>query len=104
MPIEFTNYEDAYLKAQVTPSRAERAEADVAAFGTFTGDWPVKLAVLRAYIIVCLECQAQPDDLFAQKLKHYRQEFEATLGMARAASPRPDGSAQAIFSMTIERA
>ena len=103
MPL-LNTYADAYLKAQVTEDRETRAAADVAALGTFTGDWPAKLTVLRAYVIACLECQAQPDDLFAQKLKHYRQEFDSALGMANAASPQTDGTPRAIFSMEIARA
>lgn len=103
MPLLHT-YADAYLKAQVTEDRETRAVADVAALGTFTAPWPAKLAVLRAYVIACLECQAQPDDLFAQKLKHYRQEFESALAMAKAASPAADGMPRAIFSMEIARA
>lgn len=103
MPIVHT-YADAYLRAQITEDRETRATADVAALGTFAGTWPGKLTVLRAYVIACLECQAQPDDLFAQKLKHYRQEFESALGMAKAASPATDGTPRAIFSMEIARA
>jgi hypothetical protein len=50
-----------------------------------------RLAILRAYILSCPECQSQADGLFAQKLKHYRVEWAATLSQARAATTDADG-------------
>lgn len=103
MPLTHT-YFDAYLKTHVTPEREERAAAEVAALGTFGADWRARLVVRRAYVITCLECQASPDDLFAQKLKHYRQEFDALLVQARAATLAPTGKPFALFSIGLERA
>ena len=94
-------YADAYLKQHITEDREERAAAEV---GTFAEPWLTKLVVLRAYIITALECQAQPDDLFAQKLKHYRAEYDAMLIQARAATPTTDGSSPLVFSIPLERA
>lgn len=97
-------YQDAYLKAHVTQDRETRATAEVATFGTFAANWTARLVVLRAYIITCLECQAQPDDLFAQKLKHYRLEWDSTLLQARTDTPSADGKPFSLFSINLERA
>lgn len=96
-------YADAYLKSQVTDDRETRAAADVAAIATFSAPWLEKLTVLRAYIITCLECQAQPDDLFSQKLKHYREEWSATLAEAKAATVDSSGNPLPTMSITLER-
>lgn len=103
MPLAHT-YFDAYLKAQVTEERETRAIAEVLALGSFSPTWTARLVVPRAYIIACLECQAAPDDLFAQKLKHYRGEFDALLVQARTAVPAPDGNPLPVFGMSLERA
>lgn len=97
------DYQDPYLTALVTADRETRAMADVAALGSFAGDWGDKLVILRAYVITCVECQASPDDLFVQKLKHYRQEFDTALMQARAATPKADGRFT-MFSMPLDRA
>jgi hypothetical protein len=98
-------YQDEYLKARMTDDREGRALAAVNAIGTFADDWIEKLTVLRAYIIVCLECQAQADDLFAQKLANYRKEWDAVLQQARAATPDPEtGKRPSIFTVALERA
>jgi len=97
-------YQDAYLKGQITEDRESRAALEVATFGSFSTAWSDRLVVLRAYIITALECQAQPDDLFAQKLKHYRQEWDAVLLQAKAATPAADGKPMSLFSIQLERA
>ena len=102
MPLTYT-YADAYLKAQVTEDRENRAEADVDAIATFSAEWKQKLTIIRAYIIACLESQAQPDDLFAQKLKHYRQEWDALLPQAKAATTDDDGNVLTSFTISLER-
>ena len=103
MPIAHT-YFDAYLKNHVTEERETRAAAEVAELGTFAAEWVARLVILRAYIITCLECQAQPDDLFAQKLKHYRGEFDSVLSQARTATPDADGNPLPSLSVSLERA
>ena len=103
MPLAHTYY-DAYLKNHVTTEREDRATAEVAEYGAFAAEWTARLVVLRTYVITCLECQAQPDDLFAQKLKHYRSEFETVLAQARAATPDDDGNPLPVFSVPLERA
>lgn len=103
MALTYT-YTDAYLKGQVTEARENIAEADVDAIATFSAAWKEKLTILRAYIIVCLECQAQPDDLFSQKLKHYRTEFDAQLAQAKAATEDTEGNPLPTLSISLERA
>lgn len=104
MPLTHT-YTDAYLRTHITDGREARAREDVANMGNFAPDWTARIEVLRTYIITALECQAAPDDLFAQKLKHYRQEFDAHLVQARAATPATDGKpARSLFSIPLERA
>lgn len=89
------NYYDGYLASKITQGREERAYADVDAVGAFASPWRDKLAVLRAYIITCLECQATADDLYSAKLAAYRKEFETTLAQARAAVVPEAGEAPA---------
>lgn len=103
MPLTYT-YTDAYLKSQVTEARENIAEADVDAIATFSAEWKQKLAIIRTYIIVCLECQAQPDDLFAQKLKHYRQEWEAQIALAKASVEDSSGNPLPAMTISLERA
>lgn len=102
MPLDYT-YDDAYLRAQITPEREYRATADIDDIATFPEVWRARLIVLRAYIIACLECQAQADDLFGEKLKHYRVEFDRTLNQARAATTDAQGRPLAVFSVPIDR-
>ena len=84
-------YPDAYLAKFCTEAIEDRAVADIAVMGTFNAYWTEKLVVLRAYILVCLENQADPDDLFTAKLKSYRSEMQvsATSAQAQAAETRP---------------
>ena len=95
-------YPDAYLSRHCTDDRETRALEAVDELGTFAAGWRDRLAVLQCYIIVCLECQADPEDLFTTKLKTYRSEFDRQLAMARAATPDAAGSAF-VFSIPLER-
>lgn len=103
MPLTNT-YFDAYLKSHITEERETRAAAEVATYGTFAAEWTSRLTILRAYIITCLESQAQPDDLFSQKLKHYRAEFESVMEQARAATQDADGNPLPTLTIALERA
>jgi len=96
-------YHDAYLVKHCTQVREERAYDDVDALGTFSAQWRDKLAVLRCFVIVCLECQSEPDDLYGAKLKHYRTEFETLLTQARAATPDANGNPRPFLSRPIAR-
>lgn len=103
MPLVHTYY-DAYLKNHVTVERETRAASEVVDIGNFAEAWNTRLTILRAYILTCMECQAQPDDLFAQKLKHYRAEFDAVLAQARADTPDAEGNPLPTLSVPMERA
>lgn len=101
MPITLT-YPDAYLAKHCTEDRETRAFEAVDDLGTFATGWRERLAVLQCYVIACLECQADAEDLFSTKLKTYRSEFDRQLAMARAATPDAAGSAL-VFSIPLER-
>jgi hypothetical protein len=96
-------YEDAYLKGFVTIDIEERAEAEVATYGTFAQEWIDRLLPPQAYIIVCLENQANPDDLFTAKLKTYQKELDRLLAYARSATPDIEGYISPIFGVPMER-
>lgn len=96
-------YPDAYLARHCTDEREARALAAVDQLGTFADGWRATLAVLQCYIIACLECQADAEDLFTTKLKTYRSEFDRQLAMARASTPDEAGSA-IVFAVPLERA
>lgn len=103
-------YPDAYLAKFCTEAIEDRAVADIAVMGTFNDYWTEKLVVLRAYILVCLENQADPDDLFTAKLKSYRSEMQvsATSAHAQAAADAADADGTVngfgMFSIPLERA
>ncbi len=95
-------YPDAYLAKHCTDEREVRAFANVDHLGTFADGWRDRLAVLQCYVIACLECQADSEDLFTTKMKAYRSEFDRQLSMARAATPDAAGSA-VVFAVPLER-
>jgi hypothetical protein len=97
-------YFDAYLAPLIekTPEFETRAIEDVAQLGGFPDPWPDKLAVLRAYILVCLENSASPEDVFTLKLKQYQAEFKAALTQARLAANVP-APAYLPLSIPLER-
>lgn len=96
------SYPDAYLARHCTDDREARALTAVDALGTFATGWRERLAVLQCYIIACLECQADAEDLFTTKLKTYRNEFDRQLAMARAATPDAAGTSL-VFAIPLER-
>ena len=97
-------YTDEYLASEVTPSREARATADVDAVMTFTEAWRERLIELRTYIITCQECMQTPDDVFASKLRAYRDEYEVSLNLAKAAQRAGEATAAPILSIRLERA
>jgi hypothetical protein len=99
------SYQNAYLAKFCNDERESRAFEDVDALGTFATDWRNRLATVRCYIIACLENQAQPDDLFADKLKHYRSEYGTLTTQAKAATvDTVTGLGSPVFSIPLERA
>lgn len=97
------NYPDAYLAKYCTIDRETRAFSEVDLLGTFSAAWRNKLTVLKTYILVCLENQADAEDLFTAKLASYRKEFDSMLAQARGATPDESGNTL-IFNVPLERA
>lgn len=95
------DFYDPYLAPLIekTPDFETRAVADVTAMGTFPDPWPDKLAVLRAYILCCMESLAADDDVFSAKLKQYIPEYKATLNAARNAA---NAAAEAANTATVD--
>lgn len=99
-------YLDAYLAPFCTDEREDRAQAEVARLAsaadvTLSEDWTQQLVVVQCYILAALENQAQPDDLFASKLKAYRQRFDTLLPQAVAAARKTAGVVSSIGMMSI---
>ena len=97
------NYPDAYLAKFCTIDRETRAFDEVDMLGTFTDAWRNRLAVIKCYVLACLENQADAEDLFTAKLAAYRKEFDSMLAQARAATPDDAGNVL-IFNVPLERA
>lgn len=92
MPLIQT-YHDAYLSSLITQDREDRATAQVADEGTFPAAWTSRLIVLRAYILVCMESQKSPEDLFSAKLTTYLRDWKDALVSARLAQATAAASA-----------
>lgn len=100
MPI---NYTDAYLRGYVDPDTEQRAAGDVDALGSFPEFWRDKLIALRVYVLICMDKQAEPEDLFTAKLATYNKEYSATLAQARAAVAATNDASPSLFSIPILR-
>lgn len=96
-------YYDAYLQDLVTPGYEDRALADVDAIATFATDWRERLAVLRAYILICLESMASDNDIFTAKLVQYRKEWSETLAKALSATTDSGGNRVPVLVIPWER-
>jgi len=97
-------YRDAYLSKFCNLEMEDAAYAAVDLLGTFTDSWRDSLAVIKCYILVCLENQADTEDLFTAKFKTYSKEFEGLIAQARTATVDGDGNIPAVFSIPMERA
>lgn len=99
-------YPDAYLSRFCTEAVETRAISDVALLGDFPAAWKSRLAIVQAYIIVCLENQADMEDLFSAKLKNYRQQLQILLPQAQAAEAAANATTIGfgMFSVPLERA
>jgi len=95
-------YHDSYLTPLLTEEREARALVDVAELGTFPAPWPDKLTVLRAYVLCCLESNANAEDVFSLKLKQYQAEFKEALKQARLVAEVP-AIAHLPLSIPLER-
>jgi hypothetical protein len=102
-------YSDAYLRTLVTDARELRATVEVAELGTLPANWVTRLTIIRAYMITCTECLAEPNDTFAAKLSAYRKEFDQALVQARSAQALIDAAAGkltgggSMFTVPLER-
>lgn len=108
MPTTYT-YPDAYLAKFCTEARELRAIADVEVMEgerTFSADWKQRLTITQCYILACLENQAAPEDLFAEKLKAYRAQLALLLPQAIAAADQAANltGGLALYSIPLERA
>lgn len=96
-------YTDSYLKNRMTDDLESRAIDDVAQLGTFPDPWQDKLAVIRAYILCCLENVASDEDTFSVKLKQYQGEWKAMLQQAQIAAGRLGATPSTFISIPLER-
>lgn len=96
-------YYDAYLKKFCDSAIEYRAYGEVDIRGTFSDAWRDRLVVYMAYILVCLENQANEEDLFTAKLKSYQKEFDRVLAQARAATPDVEGNILPMIGIPLER-
>jgi hypothetical protein len=63
--------------------------------------------VNQTYVLAAIENQADPDDLFGEKLKAYRRQFDVVWPQAVAAAQAQAGTlgaGLAMFSIPLERA
>lgn len=102
-------YPDAYLTDFITEDVETRAGADVvlmAGARTFSATYIERLTILQAYIIACIENQAEKDDLFHVKLRIYRDQLAVELGLAITDADATSGAlgGGAFFSLPMERA
>jgi len=97
-------YRDAYLSKFCNLEMETAAYAAVDLLGTFADSWRDALTILKCYILVCVENQADSEDLFTAKLQTYKKEFDGLLAQARTATPDDDGNVPAVFSISLERA
>jgi len=74
-------YFDAILSPQVTDDYETRAIADVNSLGytntTDTAYLYQQLVIFKVYQMMALELSSESNDIYAQKLTHYRKEFDA---------------------------
>lgn len=97
-------YRDAYLKKFCNSEMEDAAYAAVDLLGAFADEWRDPLTVLKCYELVCIENQADTEDLFTAKLKTYSKEFAGLLSQARTAAVDSDGNMFPVFSIPLERA
>ena len=101
-------YPDAYLSKFCTEAREARAIEDVtvmAGSNTFSDEWTERLVITQCYILACQEQGAAPDDLFAAKLKIYRQQLNTQLPQAIMDAESTAGSVSGVglFSIPLFR-
>jgi len=100
MALTYT-YPDEYLAKRVTEDREQRAIDEVVLTGITDEAYLEKLSILKCYIITSLECNSNPDDIFAQKLKTYSKEYDSVLDTAKSSQLKVDG--KSLYSLEIGR-
>lgn len=105
MALAYT-YHDAYLSKFCDEALEARALADVEVLAdgrTFSADWLERVTVPQAYVLVCMDRQAEPDDLFAAKLKTYREVLEKALPQAIADADATSTTVSAPYNFPVYR-
>lgn len=76
-------YFDEYLRVNIDKNLERRAILEVAQHELTNEFYILKLEVLKAYVICCLENQTTSDDTFAIKLKEYSKAYDKLLSEAK---------------------
>jgi len=97
-------FDDKFLSRHADlPERVAAATAYVDEIATFPEHWRQRLIPLRCYILTCLEEQnGAQGDVYAVKLKSYREEWAAMLAEAKAAVVDGDQISPAWPSMSAD--
>lgn len=101
-------YNDAYLCRFADEAMEARAGEEIDKLdpdSTFTTAWRNDLIETQAYILICEDNQAEPDDLFAAKHKIYTKKFSGQIVRARQAAADDDSdlSSPLVNSIPLER-
>lgn len=96
--------QDAYLDSLITTEITEQATNYVEAVHSSITDTYFKemLIALRVYILVCLDNQSEPDDIFATKKTDYKEMFKEVL--ENAESKQSASESKSTLSFPMERA
>ena len=106
-------YPDAFLNEFCTEAVEARAvseidliEQQLPSGQTFDAEWTERLTITQTYIFAAIDNQAAPDDLFAEKIKIYRAQFQTQLPQATAAASAAANQigGLGLFSIPLERA
>lgn len=100
-------YQDAYLARFCDEALEARAIADVAVLvegRTLPAEWQERVVRFQAYILVCLDRQADVNDLFTAKLETYRHEMNVALPRAIEAADEVADEVSAPYNFRVTRA
>src|SRR5574337_92593 len=100
-------YQDAYLAKFCDEDLEARAIAEVAVLvenRSLPDEWQERVVRFQAYILVCLDRQADVNDLFTAKLKTYREELERALPQAIEAADAEAEEVSAPYNFSVQRA
>lgn|SRR5574337_448568 len=100
-------YQDAYLAKFCDEDLEARAIADVAVLvegRTLPAEWQERVVRFQAYILVCLDRQADVNDLFTAKLQTYREEMDKALPQAIEAADDLTEDVSTPYNFPVQRA